>query len=324
MLNKKSDSLSEKRGKNMKHVNFKSALLTLATSALLVSCGGGGSSSGGHGGGHGGGGGGCYSNCGPSEGWRSSSYITVNQFVDALNDVDGAVDYGNYDDISFAVKYTDETVRGEGFFVYFDSEFGEYIAVDIDYLRTIEYWDYYSSNTGLADTFRDIQDDDEFMTGLIGDGDGLDYEIVDYFDTDFYTGEDFYIGFDSNELYEDEVEVTDTSLAVANEQEKELYKKASSYSVAFKIPMDKALSLASLEKELKKMAANAQNGELSEDDTNAMVANFEHFTGVSMEEFNQAKEDGTLRDTLVEEVKANIGTESSDFEDQILSQVFDI
>ena len=43
-----------------------------------------------------------------------------------------------------------------------------------------------------------------------------------------------------------------------------------------------------------------------------------------MEEFNQAKEDGTLRDTLVEEVKANIGTESSDFEDQILSQVFDI
>ena len=80
MLNKKSDSLSEKRGKNMKHVNFKSALLTLATSALLVSCGGGGSSSGGHGGGHGGGGGGCYSNCGPSEGWRSSSYITVNEF----------------------------------------------------------------------------------------------------------------------------------------------------------------------------------------------------------------------------------------------------
>ncbi len=308
-----------KRGVIMKMLNVKSFMLTLTASALLVSCGGSGSGGGGgNGGGYSGGG------SGNTQDWRSSATISVNQFVNALNDVDGAVDYGNYDDISFAVKYTDETVRGEGFFVYFDSEFSEYVAVDIDYLRTIEYWDYYSSNTGLADTFRTIQDDDEYINDLIGDGDGLDYEIVDYFDTDYYTGEDFYIGFDSNELYEDEADIADTGLAVANEEEKQLYNKASSYSVAFKIPMDKALSLASLEKELKRMAADATNGELSEDDTEAMITNFEHFTGVSMVEFNQAKEDGTLRESLVKEVKANIGTDSSDFEDQVLSQVFDI
>lgn len=294
-----------------KMLNVKGLATLALASTILVSCGGGGGR-----GGNGGGG-------SQSEGWRSSSYITVNQFVNALNNVDGTVDTGGWD-ANFAVKYTDETVRGEGFFVYYDVAYDEYVAVDIDYLRTIEYWDYYSSNTGLASTFRDIQNDDEIMMDLIGDGQGLDYEIVDYFDTDLVTGEDFYIGFDSDELYEDEANVTDTGLMVANSEESELYKKAANYSVAFKIPAEKALSLATLEKEMKKMAANAKNGELSEEDSLALVENFEHFTGVSIEDFQQAQADGSLKEQLIEEVKANLGTEANSFGEQVLTSVFDL
>lgn len=264
---------------------LKNAAFLATTATLLASCGGGGGNGGGNGG-------------GSTAGYYRSAYVTANQFVNALNNVDGSY-YNEMEKL--------DTIRGEGFFVYFDDEWQEYVAVDVDYLRTIQYWSYYANTTDLAGEYRDIQDDDYFYGGLIGDGYGDDYEIVDYYDYDVWNDEVIFQGIDSGYLYEDEEQTVDTGVMAANEEDKKLYQQASKYSVVFKIPAKEALSLVTMEKEVKRMLADAQNGELLEADKQAFAKNIEHFTGKTIAEFEAAKEDPALAQELREDIAAKLG-----------------
>jgi hypothetical protein len=249
----------------------------------------------------------------------TSPYITASGFVSALNNVDPYYVPANY-----LEKTEYETIRGQGFFVYYDGMYDEYVAVDKDYLRSIAYWDYYSSNSGLAQEFRDIQDDDEWDYGMIGDYYGDYYEIVDPIAYDSYYDEFIFEGVVSGNLYEDDEQVTDTGLMAAQKEEEAMFQKAASYSVAFKIPAKQALSLVTMEKEVTRMLKDASDGSLQDADKQAISKNIEHFTGKTMEEFEDAKQDPALREQLLEDVAEHIGTPQENLEDVILPTLLSI
>lgn len=279
----------------------KMALLSTAA-IMLASCGGGG------------GGGGSTS----TYGLYTSSNINGQQFVNALNNTDPATTPYN------RMEKDEYATLKNGWFVYYDGKYDEYVAVDVTYLRTLAYWDYYSNNSSLAREFRDVQRDDEFDFGFIGDLYGDDYEIVDVYGYDILNDEWVYEGIVTGDLYEDEQQTSDTSLMAAKKEEVEMFKKASDYSVAFKIPADKALSLVSMEKEVKKMLQASSEGELNKDDQAAIAKNIEHFTGKTFADFEAAKEDAAKREKLIEDVAAHIGTPGSNLENVILPELLNI
>lgn len=282
----------------------KKSLLALTALTVLASCGGGG------------GGGGNSS----SYGAKNSPYITAQGFVNALNDVDGYSD-------NELVKHEWDTVRsdwdGEEWFVIYDAEYGNEVAVSLQYLRTITYYDYYSSNYNLADEFRDIQDDDEFYSGLIGDGYGDDYEYVDYEYTDRF-GEDYYRGFDSGYLYEDTEETTDVSLMAADKENKEFFKKAADVSFAYSIDMKTSLSLVTLGSKVEKMIDRANGDKLTEEDQLALANDIEAVTGASLANFNEAANNPEVKEVLVEDIAAKLGTSADNLENRLLPEVFGI
>lgn len=280
-------------------------LAMLSTAAvILASCGGGG----------GGGGGGSTSTYGK----YTSPTINGQQFVNALNNTDPATTPFN------TLEKSEYDTLKNGWFVYYDGKYDEYVAVDSYYIKTLSYWDYYSNNSSLAREFRDVQRDDEFDFGFIGDLYGDNYEIVDVYGYDVLNDEWVYEGIVTGDLYEDEQETKDTALMAAKKEELEMFKKASDYSVAFKLPAEKALSLVTMEKEVKKMLANSANGELSADDQKAIAKNIEHFTGKTLADFEAAKEDAASREKLIEEVAAHIGTPGSNLENVILPELLSI
>lgn len=280
----------------------------LSTAALvLTSCGGGG----GKGGGSSTGGGSTY-------GQYSSPGINGNSFISALNGVDSV-------NTPYNTMEKDEwdTLK-DGWFVYYDGKFDEYVAVDSYYLKTLSYWSYYSSNSALAKEFRAIQNEDEFDFGFIGDTFGDNYEIVDLYGYDSLNDEWVYEGIITGDLYEDEQTTTDTTLMAAQKEDTELFSKASAYSIAFKLPVEKALSLVTMEKEVKKMLKNSVDGELNTEDQKAMAKNIEHFTGKTFADFEAAKTDSAAREKLIEEVAAHIGTPGSNLENVILPELLNV
>ena len=281
----------------------KKSLLALTALATVASCGGGG----------GGGGGSSASN-------QSSPYISAQSFVNSLNDVDGYSD-------NVLVKDEWDTVRSswdsEDYFIYEDGEHGEEVAVSLQYIRSITYYDYYASNFNLASEFRDIQDDDEFFSGLIGDGNGNDYEIVDYEYTDIW-GEDYYRGFDSGLLYEDSEETTDVSLMAADKEKQAFYKKAADVSFAYSIDIKTSLSLVTLGTKVEKMLDRSKGEQLTKADEQALVSDIEKVTGASYAEFNEAASNPEVKEDLVAKIAAKLGTNSDNLENRLLPEVFGI
>lgn len=272
---------------------------------LLTACsgGGGGSSSGGGG--------------GSSYGAHSSPYITANGFVDALNDVDNAAfPYDNY-----IVKDEWDTIRNdEDWFVVWDEEYQENVAVSLQYLRSIVYYSYYSSNSNLADEYRDIQADDEYFNGLIGDGYGNDYEIVDYYGSDSY-GDPVYVGYDSGLFYEDEQQTYDVSLMSGEAEGRAFYEKAAKVSYAYSVGIETSLALVTLGDKVEKML-DKTDGEITLEDQMALVSDLEHMTGVTLQEVNEAARSPEAKHDLVQRVADKIGTTSSNLEQRILPDVF--
>ncbi|WP_127715887.1 hypothetical protein [Halobacteriovorax sp. HLS] len=286
----------------------KKSLLALTALATLASCGGGGGSSSGGGG------------SSSTYGAYSSPYISAQSFVNSLNSVDGYSD-------NELVKSEWDTVRSswdsEDFFVIYDGEYDEYVAVSLQYIRAITYYDYYSSNNNLASEFRDIQDDHDFFDGLIGDGYGDDYEIVDYDYTDAW-GEDYYVGFDSGFLYEDSEETTDVSLMAADKEKAAFYKKAADVSFAYSIDMKTSLSLVTLGSKVEKMLDRSKGEQLTKEDELALVTDIEKVTGASYSEFNEAANNTELKEDLVAKIAAKLGTNADNLENRLLPEVFGI
>lgn len=280
----------------MKKSVLKKSIALVATSAILASCGGGGSSS-------------------SSSTWGiySNPNVTAQGFVNSLNDVDGVT----FPFDSYIVKDIDETVRNnEDWFVIYDAEYDEYVAVSLQYIRSITYYDYYSSNFNLAEEFRDIQDDDEFFNGLIGDGFGDDYEIVDYDYTDIF-GEDYYEGFDSGLLYEDGAEVTDVSMLQGEAENKAFAQKAAAVSATYNVSIETSLSLVTLGKKVETMMANG-GGELTTADQEALMGDLQKLTGVTLEDVNNAAGDKVAQEQMLQGIADKIGTSSQNLTDALL------
>jgi len=281
-------------------VSMKKALLLTVTAASLVSCGGGG------GGGNGGG--------GSTYGAQNSSYISAQSFVNSLNDVD----YTNGNEL---IKDTYETVRGgDDWFVVWDQEHAEYVAVSLQYIRTITYYDYYSNNFTLAEEYRDIQLDDEAYSGLIGDGYGDDYEIVDFAGYDSW-GDELYRGFDSGFLYEDEEETFDVSLMAAEQEKKEFFKKASAVSFTYNVDISTSMALVTLGNKVEGML-NKNAGEVTDADQLALMGDLEKLTGASLDEINAAAQDVEKKEVLLDKIAKKIGTSTDNLENRLLPEVF--
>ncbi len=273
-------------------------------SMALTSCGGGsGSGSGG----------------GSTYGAYNSANISVDQFVNALNNVDGAPVY----DESEVELYTDETYRSavpgeENWFVIYDAKFTEYKAISLEYVRSIIYYDYYSNNYATADEFRDIEADDILGGEVDGDTWGDDYEVVDY---DAFS--DSFWGRNSGFEYEDEDESTDTVLLAAEKEKMQFFQQASNLSYAFKVGMDTAMSLVSLGEKIKSIQAKS-GGELTKEDELALSSDIEKITGVNLDEMMEATKDSVKKQEVLDAVADKIGTTAQNLEDSILPDLLGV
>lgn len=274
---------------------------SLLATAALTSCGGGG------------GGGSTY-------GIYSSPYITVNGFVNALNDVDNAPIY----DESEVILYTDETVRStipgeEDWFVIYDAKFDEYKAVSLQYIRAITYYDYYSNNYATADEFREREADDIYAGFLDGDLFGDDYEVVDL------ALDGYFYGRESGYKYEDESETTDVNLMAGEAQVKKLAQKVANLSYAYKMSPETALSLISLGEKAENMVKKgADQSELTVEDQQVLLNDVQHLTGVTLEEVISVGETESGRKDMLKKIAEKTGANAQTLEDRILPELFGI
>lgn len=281
--------------------------LALAGTAILSGCNGGG----------GGGGSTTY-------GYYNSPYITVSGFVNALNTHDA-----NYFD-SYLVLDTYQTDRtyqpGEDdWFVIWDEEYGRYMAVSLQYVRSITYYSYYSSNFQTADEFRNIQYDDVVINGYSGDRYGYfggeNYEFVSQ---DPYSG--YYVGDESGMLYENEVETTDVALMASDEEMRELAKKMSYVSYTYQVSMPMALSIVSLGQKAEGMLKRgASNQELTDEDQAVLFKDLEHLTGKSIEDMLVGSTTEEGRERIFNEIASHnegTGMTAEKLENKILPELF--
>lgn len=287
-------------------MNLKSKLQTLSIllfAAALTACSGGG----------GGGGGGGGSSIGP----RTSATITASGFINALNSVDGAAfPYDNY-----MVKDQYDTIRNdETWFVIWDSKYNENVAVSLQYLRSIVYYDYFSSNNGLAREYRAINADDAFFYGIIGDGFGNNYEIVDYYGVDAW-GRSVYVGYDSGLFYEDEQDTFDVSLMAGEKETKDFFQKAANVSFAYSINIETSLALVTLGQKVEQMLDQSK-GEITAEDQMALMNDLSELTGVTLADVQKAAFDSKAKEDLISSVAQRIGTSASNLEQRILPEVF--
>lgn len=281
--------------------NFKTLLKVSLLSSLLAlaSCGGGG----------GGGGGSTY-------GAYSSPSILASEFVSALNTVDGTY--------STSVQlYTNETLRSqqpgqEKWFVIWDAKYSEYKAVSLNYVRTIVYYDYYSSNRAVASEFRSIERSDVLAGRYNGDTYGNDYEVVDY-----HSSTGYYEGRNSGYLYEDEAGTTDVSLLAKEQEKMKFYEKAARVSFAYNVSIETSMSMVTLGSKIEKMLTHGK-GELTEADQAALMGDLKILTGVSVEEIQAAANDSKAKADVLSKVAEKIGTSAQNLEQKFLPEVFGI
>lgn len=276
-------------------------LVFLVIAATLTACSGGG------------GGGGSSSSLGP----RTSPSITANGFISALNNVDGAsFPFDNY-----MVKDQFDTLRtDEDWFVIWDAEYNENVAVSLQYLRSIVYFDYFSSNNGLAREYRAINADDAFFNGIIGDGFGNNYEIVDYAGDDAW-GNAVYVGYDSGLFYEDEQDTFDVSLMASEKETKEFFQKAANVSFAYSINIETSLALVTLGQKVEQMLDQSK-GEITAEDQMALMNDLTELSGVTLDDVQKAAFDNKAKEELISDVANRIGTTATNLEQRILPEVF--
>lgn len=285
-------------------MKLKHALIgaSMLATAALTSCGGGG------------GGGVTY-------GYYNSPYISATQFVNALNDVDGAPYY----DESEIILYTDETVRSaqpgqDDWFVIWDAEFNHYKAVSLQYIRAITYYSYYSSSFQTAEEFREIEADDRWAGYFDGDLFGDDYEVVDL-------GVDgYFYGRESGYQYEDEMESMDVNLLAGEKQIKKLAQKVANISYAYEVSPEMALSLVSLGEKVEGMIKKgADQQELTPADQEVLLKDLQHLTGVSLEEVIAAGNSAEGKSEILKKIadkNAKSGLTAQKLEDKILPELF--
>lgn len=249
-------------------------------------------------------------------GYFKSGSITADQFITALNSIDG--------NDSYVQLYEDEVIRSyvageDQWFVIYDDKFDEYKAISLRYIRALTYYDYYSNDVSLADEFR-YQEQRDLALGfgnyLNGDYWGDDYEVVDY---DSYT--EIYTGRNSGFEYEDEQETHDVSLLIVEKDQIEFFEKAARLSVAYNVGIETSLSLVTLADKANKMM-NRGGGELTIQDQIAFGTDLQKLSGVSLIELIGASESREAKNALISKIAKKIGTSSTNLETRILPELF--
>lgn len=277
---------------------FKSLLRATLLSALLAlaSCGGGGG--------------------GSSYGPHTSPSILASEFVSSLNSVDGTYS-------TQIMLYTNETLRSsqpgqEQWFVIWDAKYSEYKAVSLNYVRSIVYYDYYSNNRAVASEFRSIERSDILAGRVNGDTYGNDYEVVDY-----HSSTGYYEGRNSGYLYEDEAGTTDVSLLAKEQERMKFYEKAAKVSFVYNVSLETSMSMVTLGSKIEKMLSRG-NGELTEQDQNALLSDLKTLTGVSVQEIQDAAGNTKAKSEVLAKVAEKIGTSAQNLEQKFLPEVFGI
>jgi hypothetical protein len=246
----------------------------------------------------------------------SSPNILASEFVAAMNANDGTY--------STSIQlYTNQTLRSsqpgqEQWFVIWDAKFSEYKAVSLNYVRTIQYYDYYSHNQAVASEFRSIERGDVLSGRVNGDTYGNDYEVVDY-----HSSTGYYEGRNSGYLYEDEVGSMDVSLLAKEQEKKKFYEKAARVSFAYSVSLETSMSMVTLGSKIEKMLSHG-NGELTSQDQVALMSDLKTLTGVSLEEIAIAAQDSKAKADVLAKIAAKIGTNSQNLEQKFLPEVFGI
>lgn len=276
-------------------------LSLLGLMVTLASCGGGGG---------GGGGGGSQ---GPSK--QTSPYISSSAFVSALNSVDST--FSTKLMLTENQTYRSTLAGQDDWFVVWDASFQEYKAVSLQYVRSIAYYDYYSSNQAVASEFRNIEANDVKYGRYDGDYYGADYEVVDYRNDGYYKGRN------SGYLYEDEATTTDVSLMAKEEEQKKFLDKASKVSFVYNVSLETSLSLVTLGEKVEKMLSRGY-GELTQEDQLALTKDIQDLTGVTLSEVQDAATGAVAKEDVLNKIADKIGTSASNLEQKILPEVFGI
>lgn len=249
--------------------------------------------------------------------------LSSTSFVNALNSVDGAPSY----DESEIILNTDETIRSsyageDDWFVIWDSEYGEYKAFSLQYLRTITYYDYHSNSLGTADEFRNIETDD-ILNGLTnGDFWGDNYETVDFLGNDVF-GIPTFEGQATGLLYEDEEETNDVSLMAGEADLKKKIQKASNISYLYNVDFKTSMALVSLgEKVEQKLGSNA--GEITLEDQKDLMKDITHLTGVTLEDMTSVALGVANKEEMIKNAADKIGTSSTSLQQRMLPELFGI
>jgi hypothetical protein len=246
----------------------------------------------------------------------SSPNILASEFVSALNTNDGTY--------SSAVQlYTNETLRSqqagqEKWFVIYDAKYSEYKAVSLNYVRTIQYYDYYSNNQAVASEFRSVERGDILSGNYNGDTYGNDYEVVDY-----HTSSGYYEGRNSGYLYEDEAGSTDVSLMAKEKQRAKFYEKAARISFTYSVSLETSMSMVTLGSKIEKMLSHG-NGELTADDQMALLSDLKTLTGVSVQDIQAAAQDSKVKAEVLAKIADKIGTSAQNLEQKFLPEVFGV
>lgn len=298
---------------------IKTTLLTIALTLTLVSCGGSGGGGGkGGGGGHGGGSGGSGSGSGggttSTYGLYSSTSISGQVFVNALNDLDGV-------DLNELMVDEYSTVRsqveGESlWFVIWDDGIEQYVSIDLFELREVQYYAYKRNDVNLAAEYASYVSDD--YDNELYDGDGVLYNIVDPF-----------IGVDGQEYYEDidgwiyneQAKTTDVNLMASKQENKKLFHRASALSLTYSINHEAAIRLAKLGTKVEGMV---KEGSLSLSNLNELSADIQGMTGISVGDMLRAAVDKDLRAELIKKVADDAGTTPKVIEKELLPELFGV
>jgi hypothetical protein len=253
--------------------------------------------------------------CGGGGTWGrfTSPYITVDNFVSNLNL------YGSGG--SYVLKYEYETFRStmpgqDQWFVIWDGEYNHHKAVNLDYLRAMIYYDFYSNDYAVAREFRSREDININNGNLTGDRYGDDYEIVDWVGG-------YYRGRTTGFNYEDEDESNDVAMIAGEKQQIAYFEKAAHLSFAYQISIQSSLTLVSLGEKLKEIKRNG-NGALTTEDKQYLLQGLEQVTGVRYQDVIQAGRDHEKQASIIEKVAKKVGTTSQALKEKLLPEMFSI
>lgn len=252
----------------------------------------------------------------PVYGQYNSPNISFNSFLDALQSVDGHRSYSASTPNSLNHSY----------YVIWDPETNKNIAVDMQYIRTIVYFDYYSNDQAVAAEFRQLQASSSNPDGSRNDDHRINWEYVDtmwMYNWDEEKWQDNYVGRISGTYYEDEMQTTDVSLMSAEKEHEKFIRKAAQISAAFHMSLSASLSMVSLGNKIETMISR-NNGELTNEDESALLSSMQALTGVSFADIAAAAEDADKKDEVISKIAAKLGTSAQNLEQRILPEVLGI